>query len=262
MSLISHRKNSRIVTAAELATLPEPQQRGPQHQPVPHHLLVAALRVEAMERGYEVRREQLALGMNGSALFGVMDLMPPGVVVAEERRSMDTNLPAGVVVSGDRGMSIGFRNSINSTLAIKMVAGTRVFVCDNLALSGDLIALQRRNTKGLDLEDALKAGFDKFLVHATTLDIHIARLQAAAISDMAAKAKAFEVFAARVVPVHLFDDVEANYFRPTDEMTDCQPRTEWGLHNAFTRALKQLGPTRAFASNVALGRMFGMTGNA
>lgn len=232
-----------LVTHEQLKALPEPRARGSVHNPIPHHLLVSALRVEAMERGYDVRREELALGMNGSALFGVLDLMPSGVVVAE-----------------DRGLSLGFRNSVNSTLSIKVVAGTRVFVCDNLALSGDLIALQRRNTKGLDLEVALAEGFNKFLQHSSALDRQIMRLQAASITDMAAKAKVFDLFSQQVVPVHLFDDVDANYFRPADDMLDCQPRTEWGLHNAFTRAMKKLAPTRAFAANVALGRAFGMTG--
>lgn len=240
-SLSAHRKGSSLVTLDQLRALPTPASRGPQHEPVPHHLLARALMVEAQERGYDVRRQQFALGMNGSALFGVLDLMPPGVVDVE-----------------DRGMSLGFRNSTNSTLAIKVVAGTRVFVCDNLALSGDLIAVLRRNTTGLDLNDALKAGFDKFLQHASALDLHVARLQATAIVDMEAKARIFDIFAQRVVPIHLFDDVERSYFHPTDDMTDCQPRTAWGLHNAFTRAMKVLSPGRAFATNVALGRAFGM----
>lgn len=233
---------SQLVSAAQLEQLPPPPSRGPVHQPIPHWLLAKVLRVEAEERGYDVRREQFALGMRGSALFGVMDLMPQGVVATES----------------ERGLSIGFRNSTNSTLAIKVVAGTRVFVCDNLALSGDLIAVLRRNTVNLDLESALRQGFDKFLKHATTLDIQIARLQATAITDMEAKARVFDIFAAKVVPVHLFDDVERFYFHPEDAMTDCQPRTAWGLHNAFTRAMKSLPPARSFSANVDLGRAFGM----
>lgn len=244
-AVLSHKKKNPLATIEQLRTMPAPIALGTVHEPIPHWLLATALKVEAQERGYDVRREQYALGMEGSALFGVLDLMPAGVIAMEER-----------------GLSLGFRNSVNSTLAIKVVAGTRVFVCDNLALSGDMIALQRRNTRGLDVEAAIKEGFDKFLMHAGSMDRQIARMQAAVITDMAAKARVFDAFAQRVVPVHLFDDVEAAYFRPADDMTDCQPRTEWGLHNAFTRALKKLGPSRAFASNVALGKLFGMTEGA
>jgi hypothetical protein len=240
-SRISHGKST-LATMEQLEAMPYPMKLGASHEPIPHYLLASALSIEAQERGYSITRAQYALGMKGSALFGVMDLMPPGVVD----------------VTSDRGMSIGFRNSTNATLAIKVVAGTRVFVCDNLCMSGDMIAVLKRNTKNLDLLDALKHGFDQFLQHASALDLHIARLQATMISDLQAKAMVFDAFAQQVLPVHLFDDVSMAYFQPA-EFPDCQPRTQWGLHNAFTRALKQLQPARAFSSNVALGKMFGLT---
>lgn len=239
-NLMAH-AGAELVTLDYLKSLPEPERLGAHHEPVPHALLAMALEIEAMERGYSVTRSQFALGMSGSALFGVMDLMPTGVVAAEER-----------------GLSLGFRNSTNSALAIKVVAGSRVFVCDNLALSGDMIAVLRRNTTGLDLEAAVRAGFAKFEKHATALDRQIMFLQAKEISDLEAKARVFDIFAQRIVPVHLFDDVERFYFHPADDMTDCQPRSEWGLHNAFTRAIKKMKPVTGFAATVDLGRAFGL----
>lgn len=250
---LSHRK-SQLVTLDQLAALPEPQVRGAAHQPIPHALLVRTLKVEAEERGYIVKREQLAINRSGSALFGTIDLMPPGVVGAEYPEG-------GPAWHMDRGLSLGFRNSTNSTMALKMVAGSHVFVCDNMVLSGDMIAVLRRNTIGLDLEGALRAGFEKFVLHASTLDIQIAQLQATQITDVEAKAKVFDIFAARILPVHLFDDVEQFYFHPADEMLDCQPRTSWGLHNAFTRTLKSLPAPRAFSATIELGRAFGLTEN-
>lgn len=240
-NLMAH-AGAHLATLEELKALPEPQRLGAHHEPIPHYLLAMALEIEAMERGFDVTRSQFALGMSGSALFGVMDLMPTGVVAAEER-----------------GLSLGFRNSTNSALAIKVVAGSRVFVCDNLCLSGDMIAVLRRNTSGLDLESAVKSGFEKFQQHASSLDIKIMQLQAKLISDLEAKARVFDIFAQRVVPVHLFDDVEKFYFHPTDDQLDCQPRSEWGLHNAFTRAIKKMKPITGFEATVELGRAFGLT---
>lgn len=242
-TLMAHTGKAHLVTMEQLKALPTPEPLGTHHEPIPHCILAMALEIEAMERGYSVTRSQYALGMNGSALFGVMDLMPTGVVVAEER-----------------GLSLGFRNSTNSALAIKVVAGNRVFVCDNLALSGDMIAVLRRNTTGLDLEAAIKIGFEKFQQHASSLDRQIMILQAKMISDIEAKARVFDIFANRILPVHLFDDVEKFYFHPTDDMTDCQPRSEWGLHNAFTRAIKKMRPITGFEATVGLGRAFGLSG--
>jgi hypothetical protein len=78
------------------------------------------------------------------------------------------------------------------------------------------------------------------------------------LSDLDAKAFVYDAFAEGVAPVRLFDDVHRNYFAPTAEMTDCVPRTKYGLHNAFTRAIKALQPSPAFQATTALGKMFGL----
>jgi hypothetical protein len=69
----------------------------------------------------------------------------------------------------------------------------------------------------------------------------------------------FDVFHAHIVPVRLFHDVSRFYFHPTDDQPDCQPRTQWGLHNAFTRAMRDLTPLRQFGATQGLGRAFGLT---
>jgi len=143
-------------------------------------------------------------------------------------------------------------------LAIKGVAGRRVMVCDNLTLSGDMIAIMKKNTVGLDLAVALTAGFSKFLTHASSLDRAIMRLQSQNIADAEAKAMIYDTFNAGVVPVRLFGYVGAHYFHPQPHMTDCTPRTVYGLYNAFTRAVKELGPLPAWRATIALGRQFGL----
>jgi len=250
-NLMTH-AGAQLATFEELKALPMPTSLGTQHNPIPHALLVEALRVEAQERGYLVKREQFALGDKNAKLFGVMDL---AVKTVEADPDVIVPVVNGEIVP-ETGLSLGFRNSTNQTLAAQIVAGKRVFVCDNLALSGDLIAMLRRNTFGLDLERALREGFNKFLVHADTMDRQIAQLQAREITDLQAKARIFDIFANRIVPVHLFDDVAEFYFNPAPDMTDVQPRTVWGLHNAFTRAMKKLKPAVAFNTNVALGKAF------
>jgi hypothetical protein len=50
-----------------------------------------------------------------------------------------------------------------------------------------------------------------------------------------------------------------NYFEAEQrEYLDCAPRTRFGLHNAFTRAIKQLAPAPAFEANLGLGSLFGL----
>jgi hypothetical protein len=237
-------KDSTLVTGADLEAMPAPRALGRSHQPVPHAALVRGIYAVSAARGYAVTRQQLAVNRSGHRLFGVLDLAPAVRVIE----------PAA-----DRwGFAIGFRNSTDESLGIRLVAGLRVQVCDNLALSGDLIALKRRNTTGLDLGEALAGGFDRYLAHAQSLDDQVEAWQTATISTLHAKARLFDLFAHKVLPLRLLPMATRYYFNPDESMTDCQPRTVWALHNAVTRAIKTLPPVRAFAANVSVGRAFGL----
>ena len=235
---------SRLTPYAELVNLPEPQALGRLHKPVPHHVLVEAIRNECVRRGYDIKREQLAVSKTNAALFGILDLQP--------------KLEGQALVESARGIAFGFRNATDQQFGIKAVAGTRVFVCDNLALSGDLIAISRKNTTRLDLGDAIALGFDKFAAHVSSLELQVARLEATEVTDGEAKRVVYDLFAARILPIRLFDDVNRFYFTPTDETPDTQPRTLWGLHNACTRALRDLSPIRGFSASSALGKAFNL----
>lgn len=235
---------SKLCQRGDLLALPEPIARGSRHKPIPLSMLVDRLSQEIDARGYVITREQLALCRDGQALFGVMDLVRVTDQVLMDR--------------GERGMSFGFRASTNSSLALKGVAGTRVFVCDNLALSGSMIAFQHKSTTRLDFNHMVSAGFAKFQDQTAQLDVQIEELQITQLTDGTAKQQIFDIFNSGVCPVRLFGDVAQFYFRPTDAQTDCQPRTAWGLHNAFTRAMKDLPPLSLFSASMRLGKAFQM----
>jgi hypothetical protein len=238
----SHGQHSEAVTLQTLQRLPDPRPLGRLHKPVPHGVLVEALHQELSRRGYTIEREQLALSRTGAALFGVLDLTIPS--------------PAGLQARGTQGVAFGFRNAIDQQFGLRGVAGQRVFVCDNLRLSGDMIAFSRKNTTRLDLGDALALGIDKFTAHSAALEIQVARLEATQVTDGEAKRIVYDLFAARILPVRLFDDVNRFYFQPTPDMTDTAPRTLAGLHNACTRAVRDLSLSRGFTASAALGQAF------
>lgn len=248
LTLHNPKFDSKLVSRGALINLPEPEAMGLRHKPVPHCVLVDAIADEIDRRGFNITREQLALGSKGQAIFGVMDLTPKAEMVLTE-----TNF------NRERGMSFGFRSSTNQVLSIQAVAGTRVFVCDNLALSGNMIAIQRKSTTRLDLGEALASGFDKFLQHSEEITISIERLAGTVLSDSRAKEMICDLFMAESLPTRLFDDVTRFYFKPLDSQPDCQPRSLWGLHNACTRAAKDLPPASHFRASVRLGRAFDLT---
>lgn len=227
---------------------------GPWHKPISHVALVDELAAEAGRRGFDVARQQFAVAQKNAALFGVMDLVPAG--------RQDLFVPGQTQDPTNMGLSIGFRSSQDQSMAIRGVAGRRVFVCDNMALSGDMVALARKNTTGLNLVEEIRRGFDKFLQQADMLTAQIQALSGHSLTTDEAKVVIFDAFAAKFLPVRLLDDVTGFYFQADDTTPDCQPRTLWGLHNAFTRAIKTMKPAVGFEATVAIGRHFGLTSQA
>jgi len=248
LSTHSARFNCQHVNFDALKALPDPGVMGPHHKPIRHDVLISGFRQEAAARNLTIVREEFALGAKGAALFGVMDF---------ERTTTTALVP---VEAGQSGLSLGFRSANDLSLAVRAVAGARVFVCDNLVLSGEMFAISRKHTDGLDLDDAIRVGFDKFSDQSERLTVQLEALNDRDLTIDDAKVLIFDLFNREILPVRLFADVNRFYFEQSGERPDCLPRTAWGLHNAITRAIKDLKPVPAFQRTVAVGQFFGLTG--
>lgn len=245
-TLITHCGAKRL-TREELRLLPAPESLGARHRPVPHAELVDAIRGEATARGFRVAREEYGVNNQGAALFGVMDLSGEAV------QTHALALPG-------TGPSLGFRSSVDESMAIALVGGgARTFVCDNMAFAGDVFALKRKSTTGLDLERAMHEAFDRFLSHSSRFVEALGRLQNTPVTNDEARELIYEATISGVVPLRLMPVIHEAYFSIDEEARpECADRTQWGLHSAFTRALKLLTPARAWTANVAVGRLFGL----
>src|SRR3954471_19779124 len=118
----------------ELATLHTPEPTAT-WRPVPHSDLVGEL-IRGLERqGVNVVRDEYAtMGKADAKLFGVMDLAIP---------HLDT---------GEFRMALGLRGANDKSMSIQVVAGARVFCCDNMALSSSGgVFLKKKHTSRLDL---------------------------------------------------------------------------------------------------------------
>lgn len=237
-TLIAHNPKfaSQIVTRQQLATFATPVATST-WRPVPHMELVDTLLAELDARQLVVRREQYAVGKSGLALFGALDLGDP---------------------EGKRGMALGFRHSNDKALAVQVVGGARVFVCDNLSLSGEKIALHKHSRR-LHLRGLIREAFDKWLSAYKRFEASIVDAESRRLTDDEAKVALFDLRYNGVLPVTLFDDAATNYFRAEQlQYEDSAPRTAWGLHNACTRATKALAPTSQYRVLTGLGKAFGL----
>ena len=238
MSMLSiHSKGSHRVTLEQLRNLPVPEIMGARHMPVPHWRLIDEIENQVADRRWRVERRDLGVSQKGARLFGTMQLRGP-------------------VEGEDMGTCFGFRSSTNQSFAIRGVAGARVFVCDNLMLSGTEFVLNRKHTTLLNLPEMVSKALNKFIDQSRQLFIDISTMKNNWLDDQTAKLRIFNLFHRGALPLHLFDDVCQYYFDAQDDHPDCQPRSMWGLHNACTRAIKRLKPAAQFSSTIDVGRQF------
>jgi Domain of unknown function (DUF932) len=225
-----------MVNRKDLIDIPTPEATD-SYFPVPHIQLVETLQAQLLRRMITIEREQFAVRADGSRLFATFDL----AIHAEEKTSI---------------ASLGLRTSHDKSLSIQIVAGMRVFVCDNLVLSGDFVALKRKHTSGLDLPGEIYGALDLYMQHHRKLVSHVSDLQARELTDEAAKAIMFDAFRQKVMPTRLLESVATNYFEPPH--AEFQPRTAWSLHNAFTEVAKELPLNVRMRATQELGSFFGM----
>ena len=194
MSMLSiHSKGSHRVTLEQLRNLPVPEIMGARHMPVPHWRLIDEIENQVADRRWRVERRDLGVSQKGARLFGTMQLRGP-------------------VEGEDMGTCFGFRSSTNQSFAIRGVAGARVFVCDNLMLSGTEFVLNRKHTTLLNLPEMVSKALNKFIDQSRQLFIDIGTMKNNWLDDQTAKLRIFNLFHRGALPLHLFDDVCQYYF--------------------------------------------------
>lgn len=190
-----------------------------------------------VQKQIQIREEEFALRRDGAVLFGVLELA------------------YGETQEGTA--ALGLRTANDKSMSIQICAGLAVFVCDNLAFRGDLIALRRKHTSGLNLQEELTTAVLRFQDHFGQLVGEIDVLKRRELADIEAKALMHEVFAKGMMPLRLLPAVSRLYFH--SELVQFKPRNAWSLHNAFTGVAQKMPLTTRLPAVQELGRLFGMT---
>jgi hypothetical protein len=149
----------------------------------------------------------------------------------------------------DFGLVVGLRNSHDKSFPAALALGSRVFVCDNLAFSGE-VKLSRKHTKHIwrDLPGLVERAVGRL---ADLRDLQTRRIDAYKASPLTDERIVHDLVVravyAQALPATQVVDVVNEWRRPRPEF---QPRTAWSLFNAFTEVLKgslTLLPTRTQA---------------
>ena len=154
----------RTINREELALVPTPPATAT-HQPVPHHEIVQALVETLGFRHIGVVRDEYAVSPDGMKMFGVLDL--------------ETEM------HGAR-FSIGLRNSHDKTMRLALTCGYRVFVCSNMAFSGDFTPVLAKHSKSFALVDSISVGVDRMQRNFEPMRKQVEAWQRSELTDVTA----------------------------------------------------------------------------
>ena len=222
--------SGRTIGREELALMPTPPATET-HRPIPHQEIVRALIETLGFRHIGVVHDEYAISPDGMKMFGVLDL--------------------ATEMEGCR-FSIGLRNSHDKSMRLAMTCGYRVFVCSNMAFSGDFTPVLAKHSKSFSLIDCIAVGVDRMQRNFEPMHRQVEAWQRFELTDVTAKVVIYEAFVEGKleVPKHLARTVHNLYFEPKYE--EFRPRTIWSLSNAFTSALKELDPIPQFKATAKL----------
>jgi hypothetical protein len=246
-AVLSH-SASRLVNLDELAVIPAGAPMGPHHRPVPHIELVSTVKQAFSDRGYAVAREQYSVSHENARLFGTLDLMPT------------TGAP--LVEGLEGGMAVGLRHANDQAFALGVIAGLRVFVCDNMAFSGGDRLLRRKHTTGLELVAEVDRGLDRTFHSFRDLVQLVDQLRDTKLTDAEAKVLLYDLaLDGRVIAPDQLGKVHGWYFTPEEMasaedrergLSDVLPRNAWAVANAVTRVARSWTAARQQETGVAL----------
>lgn len=234
MTLMLH-SGAESATMNEIIAIPLPLKTRT-YQPVPHEQLATMLlqMVASIFPDFSYEKSHFGLAGDGNKMFGVHTF-----------RSVDTQI----------GLSIGFRNSYDRSMSVGIAVGASVFVCDNLAISGDITVLRKHTSNVIrDMESlALSAIYRSQQTYAEILD-DAGAMQDISISDDQAYRMLGLVYGRGIMTPRQIPVAHREWESPTH--ADFAPRTVWSLYNSITESLKSAPPQSIMEKHLLLHRLF------
>lgn len=222
-------------TKADLACVPVPESTG-SYVPVPYGRFLEEVELHVPRFGLRIVSEQLALARDGRQMFGVL--------------TCESSSPGN-----GYALAIGLRNSYDRSLAAELVAGTRVFCCDNLAFTGE-VKVKHKHTVHVfrNLPDLIYQMLSRVQVLKDETDREIVRMRETVLSQIQADHLLMEAVRRNSLPASLIPKATHAYEHP--EYEEFVPRTAWSLFNALTEVQKTRSPRQQMEESLRVTMVF------
>jgi len=205
------------------------------YKPVSHYELALNLSdvASGLLNGYTLSKSSFGLARGGNQMFGVHTFQNG---------------------SDSMGLSIGFRNSYDKSMSVGIAIGATVFVCDNLALTGD-ISLMRKHTTNVweDLETMVVTTVYRSQHNFQHIVQDANLFKQKSISDNEAYQFLGLLYGHGVISPRQIPMVKKEWLN--SEYDEFSERNAWSFYNACTEALKTCPPRSIMEKHIKLHKM-------
>lgn len=219
--MIIHRGGS-IITRDQLDLIKTPEATD-SYVPVSHYALADKVLTFSRDilRDYALIGETYAVARQGNQMFALLKFKSD---------------------NEEMGLSVAFRNSYDKSMSVGIAIGASVFICDNLALHGE-IAVMKKHTKNVwnELEDLAIASLYKAQRNFDKVVIDSQRMKGIALSDDEAFKLMGYLYGHDLIGPRQLTVLKDEWLKPSH--AEFQDRNLWSMFNATTEALKTCPPT-------------------
>lgn len=188
-------------------------------QPIPHLTIRDLVANQVTANGLVIKEEAYGLWKDGLRAFGLLGLGTDGAAAL------------------DFQMVLGWRNSHDKSFPAAGALGSRVFVCDNLAFSGE-VTFARKHTVNVmrDLPGLVSAAVGRLINLRGQQENRIEAYKGYELDNHRVNDVVIQALDARVIGATRIPAVLQEWRKP--RYPEFEPRTAWSLFNGFTEVLK------------------------
>jgi hypothetical protein len=193
--------------------------------------------------GYQIAREQIAVGRDGHRMFGTLDLTTP-------------------LVSGVH-LCCGIRNSTDKSFPLGFCAGSRVFVCDNLSFRSELLVKRKHTRYGeVRFANAIAGAIQSLRSFQDVEANRIRRLQQTAVSQETASHYVLQALEKGIVSAPVIPRIWKEILTPSFDYGG-EGLTLWSVLQSFTTILGERAkrsPSEYAGQTIRLNQLISPTG--
>jgi len=219
-SVLNLHSGGHLVTYEELQQIKVPEGTATWH-PVQHSKVLDTV-VECLKgAGYVIKDQRLAVARTGDArFFGTLDLATP------------------LTADNSVALAVGIRNSFDKSFPLGFAAGSRVFVCSNLAFRSELLVKRKHSKHGqLRFGNAIAAAVKELSAFKEAETTRIERLMRLELTEDQALAFIVRAMERNVISAPVIPKVLAEWRSPKHDYGTGDKPTAWRLLQSFTTVL-------------------------